>query len=182
LDAPGEVLREVRAFGHAFSTSQRDTADTGAVDWIAGDTLVADWAPEPDSSAASGASRLRRITARGGARALTHLSPQGDSAAAGPSLNYSRGAVIDIALRGDRIDRVLVTGAADGVHLEPLPPAADSTAKRPPPRRLPLRPPAPTGSPACSRRAIPRCRSRRPRSRASPTTTAGRASATWQSP
>src|SRR5581483_5192102 len=75
LDAPGEVLREVRAFGHAFSTSQRDTADTGAVDWIAGDTLVADWAPEPDSSAASGASRLRRITARGGARALTHLSP-----------------------------------------------------------------------------------------------------------
>ena len=135
LDAPDEVLSEVRAFGHAFSTSQRDTADTGAVDWIAGDTLVADWAPEPDSSAPSGASRLRRITARGGARALTHLSPQGDSAAAGPSLNYSRGAVIDIALRGDRIDRVLVTGAADGVHLEPLPPAADSAAKRPPPLR-----------------------------------------------
>jgi hypothetical protein len=137
LDAPDEVLSEVRAFGHALSTSRRDTSDTAAVNWIAGDTLVAAWAPAPDSSAGSGAppSRLRRITARGGARALTHLYPQGDSAAAGPSVNYSRGTAIDIALQGERIDRVLVTGAADGVHLEPLPPPADSAAKRPPPPR-----------------------------------------------
>lgn len=140
LDAPDEVLSEVRAFGHALSTSKRDTSDTATANWIAGDTLVADWAAAPDSSAGSGASRseLRRITARGGARALTHLYPQSDSAAAGPSLNYSRGTVIDIALEGDRIERVLVTGAADGVHLEPLPPPAppaDSAAKRPPPLR-----------------------------------------------
>jgi hypothetical protein len=46
---------------------------------------------------------------------------------AGPSLNYSRGAVIDIALNGDKVERVTVTGRADGVQLEPLPPAPDTT-------------------------------------------------------
>jgi len=42
--------------------------------------------------------------------------------------------VIDIALKADKVDRIVVTGRADGVHLEPAPPKpapADSTAKQP---------------------------------------------------
>jgi hypothetical protein len=39
--------------------------------------------------------------------------------------------VIDIAMKGDKIDRVMVTGEADGIQLEPIPPAPppDSTAR-----------------------------------------------------
>jgi hypothetical protein len=47
-----------------------------------------------------------------------------------PTLNYSRGKSIDIVLKQARIDRVTVGGRADGVHLEPRPPASDTTAKK----------------------------------------------------
>jgi hypothetical protein len=121
LDVPDEVLTQARAFRHALSTSRRDTSTSAAQDWIAGDTITAHWMQAPDSSAGTKAT-LDRLVARGAARAFTHLRNERDSTAP-PSLNYSRGTVIDIALKGDRIDRVLVTGRADGVQLEPLPPA-----------------------------------------------------------
>ena len=133
LDVPDEVLQEARAFGRAYSTSKRDSAATDAdLNWLAGDSLTAHFVQEPDSSGRSKA-RLRQLVARGSARAFTHLYDGRDSTAA-PSLNYSRGSRIAIALRGDRIDRVLVSGRADGVQLEPIPPAppaatADTTRR-----------------------------------------------------
>jgi hypothetical protein len=150
------VLREVRAFRHARSTSQRDSTvkrdttrvkrDTTAgrdstmgrcrdggdnTDWITGDSITARWKQLPDS-AGQQRTRLRQLLARGSARAFTHLQEKRDSTGAGPSLNYSRGDVIDILLAGDRIDTVRVVGRADGVHLECKPPAppADTTKKK----------------------------------------------------
>jgi hypothetical protein len=111
LDAPDEVLTAARAYRHARSTSKRDTSVAAEQNWLAGDTITAHWKKKT----------LDRLVARGSARAFTHLYNQRDSTAP-PSLNYSRGAVIDIAMKGDRIDRVMVTGQADGMQLDPLPP------------------------------------------------------------
>src|SRR2546427_668354 len=131
LDLPDEVLTEARAFGHAYSTSKkespkRDSTTTPEVNWIAGDSLTARWAQVADSSGTP-RTTLHRLVARGSARSFTHLASEHDST--GSSLNYSRGKVIDVVLKGDKIDRVTVTGQADGVQLEPRPPAPDSTKK-----------------------------------------------------
>src|SRR6266498_4059267 len=90
---------------------------------------LAHWAQEKDSTGVS-RSRIRQILAHGSARALTHIVNQ-DSTAQGPSINYSRGRSITIALKQARIDRVVVGGRADGVHLEPRPPAPVDTTKKP---------------------------------------------------
>jgi hypothetical protein len=147
LDVPDQVLTEGRGFGRAFSASKRDstvatvkadcTSDNTdclvscvmvAIDCIAGDTLTARWAQERDSAGAQ-RSRIHRIIARGSARALSHLYSRDSTT--GPALNYSRGKSIDILLNQARIDRVTVGGRADGVHLEPRPPAPpDTTAER----------------------------------------------------
>jgi hypothetical protein len=118
LDAPDEVLTAARAYRNARSTSKRDTSAAAEQNWIAGDTITAHWIQKD----------LDRLVARGSARAFTHLRNQRDSTAP-PSLNYSRGAVIDIAMKGDHIDRVMVTGKADGMQFEPLPrpPSHDTT-------------------------------------------------------
>ena len=136
LDLPDEVLTEARAFGHAYSTSKKesvkkesvkkDSAATPEMNWIAGDSLTARWTQVPDS-AGTPKSKLYRLIARGSARSFTHLASEHDSM--GPSLNYSRGKVIDVVLKGDKVDRVGVTGRADGVQLEPKPPAPDTTKK-----------------------------------------------------
>src|SRR5947209_8998188 len=130
LDVPDQVLTEVRAFGHAFSTLKRDsTAKRDSTpDWITGDSLTAHWVQNADS-AGSGQpkSKLHRLVSRGSARVFTHQYNQRDSL---PSLNYSRGAMIDIALAGGKITRVTVTGKADGVQLEPAPPAPPASAKK----------------------------------------------------
>ena len=131
LDLPDEVLTEARAFGHAHSTStkespKRDSTATGDADWFAGDSLTARWTQVPDS-AGTPRTKLNRVIARGSARSFTHLASQHDSA--GPSLNYSRGKVIDCILKGDKVERCTVTGQANGIQLEPKPPAPDSTKK-----------------------------------------------------
>ena len=137
LDLPDEVLTEARAFGHAYSTSKKDSARkesskrdssaTSEVDWIAGDSLTARWTQVADSTATP-RSKLYRLISRGSpARSFTHLASERDST--GPSVNYSRGKLIDVVLKGDKVDRVTVTGRADGVQLEPRPPAPDTTKK-----------------------------------------------------
>jgi hypothetical protein len=135
LDLPDEVLTEARAFGHAYSTSRKDSTKTAQVNWIAGDSLTARWTQQPDSSGAA-KTKLHQLVARGSARSFTHLEGAGggggrdSTKGEGPSLDYSRGAMIDIVLSQDKVDRVTVTGRADGVHLEPRPPAPDTTKKK----------------------------------------------------
>ncbi len=141
LDVPGEVLTEARAFRHARSTSKRDsTSGPGETDWIVGDTLTAHWVQAPDSAGHSKA-QLQRLVARGSARAFTHHYDAKEKTQP-PGIDYSRGKQIAITMIGDRIDRVLVSGQADGVHLTPRPPV-DTTKKRAPAdstRRPPRRP------------------------------------------
>ena len=131
LDLPNEVLTEARAYRKALATSKKDSTAKTHVNWIAGDTIVARWAQVTDSPGPA-KTKLRSLQAHGSARSLSHLYNERDSTL-GPSIDYSRGQVITIALRGDKIERVLVTGRADGLHLEPAPPppAKDTTAKRP---------------------------------------------------
>ena len=138
LDLPDEVLTEARAFGHAYSTSKkespqraptakRDSTAAPEVDWFAGDSLTARWKQVPDS-AGTPRSKLYRLIARGSARSFTYLASEHDST--GPSLNYSRGKVIDCVLKGDKVDRCTVTGGANGVQLDPRPPAPPDTTKK----------------------------------------------------
>jgi len=124
LDLPDEVLTEARAFGHAFSTSKKDSTKNADMDWIAGDSLIARWTQVPDSASAP-KTKLHELISRNNARALTHVQSEHDTA--GPSINYSRGTVIRVVLKRDKVDTVTVTGHADGVQLEHRPPAPDTT-------------------------------------------------------
>jgi hypothetical protein len=125
--ARGDSSRPEAHYRDARSTSKRATSDSAAENWIVGDTITAHWIQTGDSTAKAKSS-MDQLVARGSARAFTHIHNQRDSTAP-PSLNYSRGAVIDIAMKRDRIDRVMVTGQANGMQLEPLtpPPPHDST-------------------------------------------------------
>ena len=149
IDSPGEILKESRAFGHAFSTAKRDsTTPANETDWITGDSLTIRFVQEQDSLTNRPRSRLRELVSRGSARALTHLRDAKDTTNAGPSINYSRGNRITLAMLRDRIERVIVAGKADGVHLEPRPAVvADSlkgakSAAPAPPAAPPAPPPA----------------------------------------
>ncbi len=145
IDSPGEVLTESRAFGDAFSTAKRDsTTSANETDWITGDSLTIRFAQEQDSITKATRSRLRELVSRGSARALTHHPPDTRDtvqAKLGPSINYSRGNRITVAMLRDRIERVVVAGKADGVHLEPRPPLpvpADTTKPVAPPPPPPI--------------------------------------------
>jgi len=124
LDLPDEVLTEAPAFGHAFSPSKKDSTKNADMDWIAGDSLIARWTQVPDSASAP-KTKLHELISRNNARALTHVQSEHDTA--GPSINYSRGTVIRVVLKRDKVDTVTVTGHADGVQLEHRPPAPDTT-------------------------------------------------------
>jgi len=145
LDVPGEVLTEARAYRRAFSTAKRDSASGPAeTDWIAGDTLTAHWVQAPDSTGHAKA-QLQRLAARGAARALTHHYDVKDKTQP-PAIDYSRGKQIAITMIGDKVERVLVSGQADGVHLTPRPPV-DTTKKRAADSTHRARPPAPKRRP-----------------------------------
>ncbi len=158
IDSPGEILTESRAFGNAFSTAKRDSlTPPKETDWITGDSLTIRFAQEQDSVTKRPRSRLRQLVSRGSpARALTHHPNQQanpkDTTKTGPSINYSRGHQITLAMLKDRIDRVIVAGKSDGVHLEPRPAVvadslkraqADSTRPAPSARPAPPPPPPP---------------------------------------
>jgi hypothetical protein len=128
IDTPNEVLTESRAFGRAFSTAQKDSAAPAAdIDWIAGDSLTARFAQATDSAGRT-RSRLQQVLARGAARALTHHYDDRDTTAS-PAINYTRAQRIAVALAGNKVDRIVAGPDADGVHLEPAPPAPPDTTK-----------------------------------------------------
>ena len=123
----GDSTRPRAVSGRVSSRSPRDTlARPGDLDWITGDTLVARFAQAPDTAGTT-RTELQQIIARGAARSLTHLY-ENDERTGDPAINYSRGTHIALVLKGDHVDRVTVTGRADGAHLERLPPPPDTTA------------------------------------------------------
>ena len=128
IDSPDQVLTESRAFVHAFATAKRDSiTPPNETDWITGDSLTIKFIQVPDSATHQPRTRLRELLSRGSARALTHHFDAKDTTHVGPAINYSRGDRITLTMKADQIDRVVVAGKADGVHLEPRPLAmADS--------------------------------------------------------
>ena len=149
IDSPDEVLKESRAFGKAYATAKRDsTTPRDQVDWVHGDSITIRFTQEQDSATKSQHARLQELIARGNARALTHHPERNDSTKADSAktdstkadsakavvpnvaINYSRGHVITMTTLHDRIDRVVVSGNADGVHLEPRPAVEADSVKR----------------------------------------------------
>ncbi len=111
---------------------RRDSALVRAdEDWMTGDTLRADFAVVQDSAGGKPSSELRHMTSFGSARALYHVAPADTAASGGrKGVNYSRGRRIDIATVSSKIQTVDVVGQVDGVYIEPLPPAADTSKAR----------------------------------------------------
>jgi len=112
IDAPDQVLREVRGIGSAKAWSQRDSLDAEP-GWIAGDSVTARLAPE-----AEGRSVLQMMLAPGAARALYRVFPEGVGPEGVPDLSYSRGARITAQFAGTGLVRVDIVGQSDGVYLE----------------------------------------------------------------
>ena len=67
IETPKQQLRELRAFGEAWLAAAVDSV-TKERDWIAGDTVLAAFAPRDSADAESTA--LRQMTAIGSARAF----------------------------------------------------------------------------------------------------------------
>jgi len=152
IDSPGEVLTESRAFGKAFATAKRDSiTPANQTDWVTGDSITLRFVQDSDSVTKRPHSRLRELLARGSARALTHHQDKTDTTRLGPAINYSRGQQITLMMLRDRIDHVIVTGKADGVHLEPRPAVEADSLKRAQSdtsrRAAPAAPPAPPPRP-----------------------------------
>jgi hypothetical protein len=129
FDTPGQLLREVRAFRHAWVGTRVDSVGAER-DWLSGDTVVADFTRY--DSAGTTRSALERLTADGSARSFYRVKDR-QSAAGLPSINYSRGDRITVRMSatGTRgVEQVDVRGHADGVHLEPLPPGASPDSTR----------------------------------------------------
>lgn len=109
--APDQRLTAVHGIGNARATTKRDSTDSQA-DWVAGDTVIARF-----DSTAAGRRVLAGIEASGAARARYRVfdAKHPDELA---GINYSRGRRITARFTGDRLDRVMVVGEADGVYLQ----------------------------------------------------------------
>ncbi|MDH3495451.1 MAG: hypothetical protein OER21_01660 [Gemmatimonadota bacterium] len=111
ITAPAQLLREVRGIGAARAASRQDSLDTDE-DWVAGDTVVARFAPGRD-----GGTTLAAIEAAGAARARYRVYASADRSTT-PDISYSRGDRIRAQFRDDRLLRVDIAGKSDGVYLE----------------------------------------------------------------
>ena len=113
IDAPDQVLTEIRGFGTSRATTTPEGRPDDATDWIEGDTLVARF-----GETGEGRRGLVMVRATWVAKALYHiygLAPGGQ-----PAINYSRGRRITAYFMGDMLERVDVVELADGVYLEPV--------------------------------------------------------------
>jgi hypothetical protein len=131
FDTPGQRLREMRAFRGAWVGGKVDSA--GERDWMSGDTVFAAFTTY--DSAGTQRSALSELRAAGKARSYYRVADTKKNGGA-PSINYSRGDRITVRMKpsGARgVDRVKIDGQVDGVHLEPLPPVADTTRAGAPP-------------------------------------------------
>lgn len=113
IDAPDQELREVRSYGDGRATARRDVG-SAEVDWVAGDTVLAQFDPRPDGDGRM----VRRLEARGAARAYYHVYDAVEPDRP-PAIAYSRGHQIAVLFDNDELERVDVVGRADGVYLEP---------------------------------------------------------------
>ncbi len=110
IDAPNQVLSEVRAYGAARAKTMPDS--TKEEDWIEGDTVIARF-----GDLETGSRGLIMLDAAGDARAFYRV--YGEDPEQRPAINYSRGRRIMVYFRNEALDRVDIVEEADGVFLEP---------------------------------------------------------------
>lgn len=113
IDAPNQLLTEVRGYGRARATAIDSLSARS--DWMSGDTVIARF-----DSTATGNRHLSRLEAHSNAHAFYHVYNEEDRARP-PAINYSRGRHITALFKPDQVlDRVDIVDAADGVYLEPV--------------------------------------------------------------
>ncbi len=113
IDAPDQLLTEIRGYRAARATTMQDSTQEEA-DWIAGDTLVARF-----DSTETGKRVLAVLLAEGSAQAYYHVFPE-PGVEGPPAINYSRGRRITAYFKGEQLERVDIIDEADGVYLEPV--------------------------------------------------------------
>ena len=124
FDTPDEALTQIRAFGTAWVASAPDSA-SGERDWLAGDSVVADFVPRAatDTAVADTAeagTALSRLSARHDARSFRRIEP--DQPGERPSLAYATGRSITIVMKPgteEEVERVEIVGQVQGVQLDP---------------------------------------------------------------
>lgn len=151
IHMPQQQLERVHAIGRAIAFSTVDTARvmSSERDWIAGDTLDAQFETTDlprdragsDSVAPGSATQMREVTASGAAQAFYQLPPAGGARGA-PNLSYNRGRMIKVLFDDGEMATVTVNEKASGLYLEPIAgaapataPATASAAPTPPPTR-----------------------------------------------
>lgn len=109
------------------------------MDWIAGDTIVAQFETVTPPGDTAETTRMRDVVSTGTARAFYQVAASvGDPTM--PNLSYNRGRRITVTFTEGTVRDVLVEERASGLYLEAPTPRADSTrAPVPPPtaRRVP---------------------------------------------
>jgi hypothetical protein len=123
VDTPDQQLRQLRAFQKAWVGTEKDSA-SGERDWIAGDTVVADFV-QRDSSAKK-VQKLAGLESRTQAKSFYRSKDkEKGSPPKAPGLNYARADRIVVHMADDEeggVERVDLFGNVDGVQLDPAPP------------------------------------------------------------
>lgn len=126
---PGQRLEFLHAVGRAVAYSPVDTAKIASEerDWIAGDTLLAEFETVADTAKGEDRTQLRGVVANGSARAFYQLAPSGGERGA-PNLSYNRGKSITVQFAAGEMSTVTVSEQASGLYLEPVAPKEPRTA------------------------------------------------------
>lgn len=124
---PRQRLEALHAVGQAIAFSLVDTlrVESDERDWIAGDTLVAQFETVRDAAMGREETRMREVVASGTARAFYQLPPSGGGRGT-PNLSYNRGRSILVRFENGDMSTVTVSEEASGLYLEPAP--TDTTA------------------------------------------------------
>lgn len=138
---PNEVVETLHAVRHARAESVPDSTKIRSRerDWLAGDTIVAEFDTTATRDTTTRAA-IRRLTARGAARSWQQGARDGVPAPdSTPAINYMAGRMIDVTFGPDRaLDRVRVIDQVTGVLVQPRTDTVKVQPKRPPgdePRR-----------------------------------------------
>jgi lipopolysaccharide export system protein LptA len=124
---PRQRLEALHAVGNAIAYSQVDSlrVQSEERDWIAGDTIVAQFETVRDAALGREETRMREVLANGTARAFYQLPPSGGGRGT-PNLSYNRGRSIVVRFENGDMSSVTVSESASGLWLEIAP--TDTTA------------------------------------------------------
>ena len=137
-DAPGDAIERIVAVGDAYGertadSTQADLPELVRSDWLRGDTIVGTFVVIEAGEAEGDSARttLETLTATGTlspARSLYRMAST-DSESDRPAVNYMVASRIAIRFSDGEVSHVRADGPVEGLHLEPVPPAAPPQAE-----------------------------------------------------